>query len=214
MRSGPRPNVSSGPRWPRAWATDATARPCAPAGTRLLLASAHDDLGARYGALPTLDRKRLAGLLRLRERWRATGPWPPLHAALAHGAPRMASASLTRERSAVAGGAISPARARILAANVVLPFAVACAHLNADLSGEARAIEVYTALAAPPSTLTRLLARQFGLTRLPTGAAAHMGSTHLERPLPPEALRHLPLRLSMILAFVAPPRPAGRGGRG
>ncbi len=153
--------------------------PLRDAGMRLAFGSATEAHTAASATLPALERKRLDGLAQLLARWRATGPWPPLRAAIASGTPREASACLTRALC-VSDGAISPGRARILVANVVLPFAAAHARLSGDAAAAARIGAVYASLAAPPSnTITRLLARQFGMSRLPTGAAAHMGLQHI-----------------------------------
>jgi hypothetical protein len=65
------------------------------------------------------ERIRLGGLLALWERWRVTGPWEPLLAAL------LAGPAAVIEALRVPGGAISASRARIMAANVVFPFAAA-----------------------------------------------------------------------------------------
>ncbi len=130
------------------------------------------DLDELRRSMPSIERNRLTGLQRLLERWRATGPWSPLCVAIECGSPRDAGTHLTRALC-VAGGAISPGRARILAANVVLPFALAQARLRDEWPRENRALDVYGALAALPSnTITRLLARQLGMSRLPSGAAS------------------------------------------
>jgi hypothetical protein len=149
------------------------------AGMSLIRDGDGGDLDEWRRGMPSIERNRLTGLQRLLERWRATGPWSPLCEAIECGSPRDASAHLTRALC-VAGGAISPGRARILAANVVLPFAVAQARLREEWPREERALDVYGALVAPPSnTITRLLARQLGMSRLPSGAACHMGLQQL-----------------------------------
>jgi hypothetical protein len=145
------------------------------AGLWLIRDQERGGFDGHFGIMSSVERNRLAGLQHLLERWKVTGPWPPLGAAIAGGSPREASVQVTRELCIV-GGAISPGRARIIVANVVLPFAVARARLLGDSTCASRALEVYGALAAPPSnTITRLLARQLGMSRLPTGAASHMG---------------------------------------
>jgi hypothetical protein len=120
------------------------------------------------------ERRRLVGLLALWDRWRATGPWEPLRAALEVGP----AAIVTALR--VSGGAVSVSRARIMAANVVFPFAAALAIQtdNAALAECARA--AYLELPGLPSNqVTREMMRQLGLAKGPTGAAAQQGLHHL-----------------------------------
>jgi len=80
----------------------------------------------------------------------------------------------------VSGGAISTSRARIMAVNVVVPFAAALAAQIGDAALADRARSTYLALPGLPSNqITREMMRQFGLTRHPTGAAAQQGLHHL-----------------------------------
>lgn len=104
----------------------------------------------------------------------ATGPWQPLRAALM-AEPRTIIAALR-----VCGGAISPARARIMAANVVFPFAAALAIASGDAALADRAHMAYLELPGLPSNqITREMARQLALEARPAGAAAQQGLHHL-----------------------------------
>jgi hypothetical protein len=139
------------------------------AGIRLLAGDALnlDDAGRS-------EHIRLVGLLTLWERWRSTGPWQPLHAALISG-PTPVIRALR-----VSGGAISTSRARIMAANVVFPFAAALAAQIGDAALADRARSTYLALPGLPSNqITREMMRQLGLARRPDGAAAQQGMHHL-----------------------------------
>lgn len=148
------------------------------AGMALLTSRAADAAGPT-GLRDSVERSRLAGLLDLRCRWRERGPWPAVSERLVSGPPRAAAAALTAELGA-SSGRISPGRARIVAANVVLPFAAACATLDGDTALEARSRALYEVLPGPPSNaITRLMSRQLGLSRLPSGAASQQGLHHL-----------------------------------
>jgi hypothetical protein len=139
------------------------------AGIRLLAGDALELADARRS-----ERLRLTGLLALWERWRSTGPWQPLRIALTAG-PAAVVAALR-----VSGGAISPARARIMAANVVFPFAVAQAARMGDASLAERARAAYLEWPGLPSNqITREMTRQLGLTIPPAKAAAQQGLHHL-----------------------------------
>lgn len=131
------------------------------------------------GAAGRVERARVGGLLELRERWLGYGPWARLATSLVCGSPRSAAGSLAAELSVV-GGSVSPGRARIVAANVVLPFASAVAALDGDKPLGRRALAVYEVLPGLPSNqITRLMALQLGLPRLPSGAAAQQGLQHV-----------------------------------
>jgi hypothetical protein len=120
------------------------------------------------------ERIRLGGLLALWDRWRVTGPWEPLRAALMAG-PAAAIAALR-----VPGGAISASRARIMAANVVFAFAAALAAQTGNASLAERACMVYLESPDLPSNqITREMTRQLGLVRPPDGAAAQQGLHYL-----------------------------------
>ena len=139
------------------------------AGIRLLAGNSLELNDARRS-----ERNRLGGLLALWERWRVTGPWEPLRAALLAG-PAAVIMALR-----VLGGAISPARARIMAANVVFPFAAALATQMGDAALAERARATYLESPALPSNqITREMTRQLGLTIPPSGAAAQQGLHHL-----------------------------------
>ncbi|WIG58071.1 MAG: hypothetical protein OJF49_000816 [Ktedonobacterales bacterium] len=145
------------------------------AGEQLAAGQPADALLAEVERLPRVERARLLGLLRLHTRWRRTGPWLPLRSALARGSPQQAGMELV-ELLRVHGGEVSAGRARIVAANVSLPFAAAYANTREDAALAARAQAVYLALPGLPSnTITRLMSRQIGLARLPAGAAAQLG---------------------------------------
>ncbi|HEX9411996.1 MAG TPA: hypothetical protein VF916_00700 [Ktedonobacterales bacterium] len=80
----------------------------------------------------------------------------------------------------VPGGVISPRRAAILVANVVLPLAAAWALRHDDAALGARARAVYSSLPGLPSNqITRAMIRQLGLSRSPAGACAQQGLQHL-----------------------------------
>jgi Protein of unknown function (DUF2851) len=120
------------------------------------------------------EHVRLVGLLALWERWRATGPWEPLRAAL------LSRNATVIEELRVPGGAISAARGRIMAANVVFPFATALADQTGDSALSARARAAYLELPGLPSNqITRELMRQLGMRATPTGAVAQQGLHHL-----------------------------------
>ncbi len=120
------------------------------------------------------ERNRLGGLLALWDRWRMTGPWEPLRAALLAGPAAIVMALR------VPGGAISASRARIMAANVVFPFTVALAARTGDVTLAERARAAHLESPGLPSNqITREMAFRLGLTILPTGAAAQQGLHHL-----------------------------------
>ncbi|MFI5273672.1 MAG: DUF2851 family protein [Ktedonobacterales bacterium] len=145
------------------------------AGERLAASdglSAPGDRGS--AALSSVERARLRGLLALAARWGDGGPWPWLRHTLAAGTARQAGEALAAAL-AVPDGAISRGRARILLANVALPFAAA---VDPSLASRARA--VYAALPGLPSNqITRAMGRQLGLPRQPAGARAQLGLHHL-----------------------------------
>jgi hypothetical protein len=149
------------------------------AGTLLAEGKALADVSERLAALGRLDRRRLEGLLVLRERFWRPGPWTSLHQVLSAGLPQAAARGLCAAL-AVPGGAISPGRAAILAANVVLPFAAAWGTQTDDAALSRRAREAFSALHGLPSNaITRTMARQLGLPRLPAGAQAQQGLHHV-----------------------------------
>jgi hypothetical protein len=111
------------------------------AGTLLAEGNTPADVSARLAALGRLDRRRLEGLLVLRERFWRLGPWASLHQLLFAGSPRVAARGVCAAL-AVPGGAISPGRAAILAANVALPFAAAWGAHTDDVALGRRALEV------------------------------------------------------------------------
>jgi Protein of unknown function (DUF2851) len=149
------------------------------AGTLLAEGKALADVSERLAALGRLDRRRLEGLLVLRERFWRPGPWASLHQILSAGLPQAAARGVCAAL-AVPGGAISPGRAAILAANVVLPFAAAWGMQTDDAAFTQRARETFSALHGLPSNaITRTMARQLGLPRLPAGAQAQQGLHHV-----------------------------------
>lgn len=149
------------------------------AGELLAAGLAPEAVTAASDGLGGVERVRLGGMLALFARWRATGPWGPLRRRLSMGAPVAAARGMVAELS-VAGGAVSPGRATILCANVVLPFAAGWAELAGEDGVRARAEEVYRALPGlPANAITREMGRQLGLRRLPAGAAAQQGLHHL-----------------------------------
>ncbi len=149
------------------------------AGRRLVCGSPPEAVARVADHLPRVERQRLRGLLALFARWQNDGPWLPLRAALVHGPPEHAARALVA-RLGVPGGLVSPGRAAIVAANVVLPFSAVVGTSEANSALAARAEEVYAALAGLPSNaITRLMTRQLGLSRLPRGAVAHLGLQHI-----------------------------------
>lgn len=131
------------------------------------------------GTTSRVEQVRVDGLAELRERWLASGPWLRLSAQLVLGSPRTAAGALAAELR-IAGGRVSPGRALIVVANVVLPFASAAGTLDGKPSLSRRAQAVYNALPGLPSNqITRLMARQLGLPRLPSGAVAQQGLHHV-----------------------------------
>jgi hypothetical protein len=117
---------------------------------------------------------RLGGPLALWDRWRVTGPWEPLRAALLAG-PAAVIMALR-----VPGGALSTSRARIMAANVVFPFAAALAARIGDTSlGERARVAYLESPGLPSNQITRAMALHLGLTIPPSGAAAQQGLQHL-----------------------------------
>lgn len=149
------------------------------AGEALLTGAALDGAYTIPFVAGRIEQARLDGLAELRERWLAFGPWSRLAGHLALGTPRAAVSALAAELR-IAGGRVSPGRASILIANVVLPFASAAAALSGDETLGLRARSVYEAMPGLPSNaITRLMARQLGLARLPAGAAAQQGLHHI-----------------------------------
>jgi hypothetical protein len=118
-------------------------------------------------------------VLVLRERFRCTGPWTSLHRLLTAGLPRAAARRVCAALTAPSG-TISPGRAAIMAANVALPFAAAWGAQTDDAALRRRALEVFGTLPGLPSNaITRAMARQLGLPRLPAGAQAQQGLHHV-----------------------------------
>ena len=149
------------------------------AGRHLVLGALPAALVAAYASLPVVERTRLRGLIHLRERWLQSGPWESLHQRLAQDTPSRAVTALV-EAISVAGGSVSRARALIVLANVVLPFAAAWATLEGRPTLGDRAWAVFAALPGLPSNqITRLMARQLGMSRLPPGAVAQLGLHYL-----------------------------------
>lgn len=156
-------------------------------GERLARGAAPDALlttGARMGAI---ERRRLTGLLTLLDRWRESGPLAALSGAIEAGAARAgaigAARALTEALTVAEQGAISPGRARILAFNVTLPFVVAWARASSPATTPSLAALALAATEAlpglPSNQITREMARQLGLARLPSGALAQQGLHHL-----------------------------------
>lgn len=148
-----------------------------------LLAEAEEGMAAQESD-PTqpwqrVERLRLRGLVVLHARWRSRGPWRDLREVLLGGDPKPAGRALLA-RLLVNGGCVSPGRARILLANVVLPFAAAVATLTHDPTLQRQAVAIYDALPGLPSNqITREMCRQLGMQRLPSGAAAQQGLHHI-----------------------------------
>ncbi|HET9111125.1 MAG TPA: DUF2851 family protein [Ktedonobacterales bacterium] len=161
----------------------ATLRAC---GERLAGGEPADALLTTALRMPVVERRRLAGLLILLERWRERGPVAALAGALRAGAERAGAAgaahALTEAMRAREEDAVSAGRARILAFNVALPMMVAWGSASSgDGSVLARLARSATeALPGLPSNqITREMRRQLGLSRLPSGALAQQGLHHL-----------------------------------
>lgn len=163
----------------------ATLRVC---GERLAGGEPSDALLTTAQRMPVVERRRLAGLLVLLERWRERGPVAALAGALRSGAERAGAAgaahALTEALRAREEDAVSAGRARILAFNVALPMMVAWASGpagDAEAGALARlARDAAEALPGLPSNqITREMRRQLGLARLPSGALAQQGLHHL-----------------------------------
>lgn len=152
-------------------------------GERLAGGADPEALAAEIARLGAVERRRVAGLLALRARWREPGPLGALRGALEAGAARAgargAVRALVEELAAPGKGIISRGRARIIAINVALPFLLLDAR---DTGDNARwelittAIEGFPGL--PSNQITRVMAAQLGLTR-PAGALAQQGLHHL-----------------------------------
>jgi hypothetical protein len=150
------------------------------AGERLARGDSLAALLAEAEGWQRVERLRLDGLAALYERWRERGPWLELRTALMTDAAPRAAARALLARLRVSGGGVSPGRAMILAANVALPFAAAYAAVAGESALAARAQAAYAALPGLPSNqITREMARQLGLPRLPSGAAAQLGLHHI-----------------------------------
>lgn len=151
--------------------------------------------------LSQIERTRLDALVRLFRHWMDARPWEALLGPLLAGAACDAAAALPRALCDAARE-LSPARARIVTANVVLPFAAGLALLEGDAALRARALSVYNALPGLQSnTISRLMSRQIGLVRLPAGAAAQQGgSTSGAYGAVRSAARHHALRVSFARA--------------
>ncbi|HEX8034764.1 MAG TPA: DUF2851 family protein, partial [Ktedonobacterales bacterium] len=148
-------------------------------GERLAAGVPSATLAAESAVLPAVERTRMRGLLELRERWLHSGPWEPLRHCITQHAPTTAVKALVAAVS-VAGGSVSRGRTFIVLANVVLPFAAAWATLEGHPLLAEQAREVFAALPGLPSNqITRLMARQLGMSRLPSGAVVQLGLHHL-----------------------------------
>ena len=149
------------------------------AGELLAAGLAPEAVRAASDGLGGVERVRLGGMLALFARWRATGPWGPLRRRLWAGAPAEAARGMAAELG-VAGGVVSPGRAKILCANVALPFAAGWADVAGEEETRAWAEDVYRALPGlPANAITREMGRQLGPRRLPAGAAAQQGLHHI-----------------------------------
>lgn len=149
------------------------------AGEQLAEGADPETIRRESAHLSRVERVRLDALARLSDQWMDAGPWEALRGALMAGAADDAAKTLPGALH-VAAREISPARARIMTANVVLPFAAALAVLEGDTALGERALAVYDVLPGLQSnTITRLMSRQIGLARLPAGAVAQQGLHHI-----------------------------------
>ena len=148
-------------------------------GERMALGAPPETFMLESSALAAVERTRLRGLLLLRERWLRTGPWEPLRKPIAVDAAPAVAIKALLDALSVAGGSVSRGRALIVLANVVLPFAMAWAMLEDQHTLAVRAQSVFLALPGLPSNqITRVMMRQLGMPRLPSGAAAQLGLHH------------------------------------
>ena len=157
-------------------------------GERLAYGAAPDALLTTLARAGGLERRRLAGLLALFERWGASGPLAALVGALWTGAKRAGAAgagrALVDALTVAERGAVSSGRARILACNVALPAVVAWARgqpgaEGAEALGALALAAMETLSGLPSNQITREMTRQLSLPRLPSGALAQQGLHHL-----------------------------------
>jgi hypothetical protein len=153
-------------------------------GERLARGEPPDALLSEVSRLGAVERTRLSGLLVWLDRWYSASPLVILSGALVAGSIRRgasgAARAVTEALQVKPSGAVSPGRARILAFNVALPFVAAWA--RATMRDEIAALA--TAAAAelpglPSNQITREMARQLGLSRLPSGALTQQGAHHI-----------------------------------
>lgn len=155
-------------------------------GERLAHGEPPDALLTAGMRMPVVERRRLAGLLILLERWRERGPVAALAGALTAGAERAGAAgaghALTEALRVREEDAVSVGRAHILAFNVALPALVAWGSASSgNGSALARLARSATELlpGLPSNQITREMRRQLGLPRLPSGALAQQGLHHI-----------------------------------
>lgn len=149
------------------------------AGEWLAAGGAPDALVRDLPCLGRVDAQRLEGLLIWFARWKVTGPWTVVRAALSVPPERAAIVALERALM-VPSGPVSHGRAAILAINVALPVAALWAKRQHDHALAERARTLYARYPGLPSNqITREMARQLGLRRQPSGARAQQGLQHL-----------------------------------
>ncbi len=154
--------------------------PLRQAGAWLAAGGAPDALARQLPRLPVLNATRLEGLLALYARWEVAGPWSALRPILSATFELDTTIRNLMAALSAPSGAVSPGRAAILLANVVLPLAAAWADHTGDTDLAARSRALYAALGGlPANQITRAMARQLGLRRQPAGARAQQGLHHL-----------------------------------
>lgn len=153
-------------------------------GERLARGDPPDALLSETIRLGAIERARMSGLRTWLARWHGASPLAILSDALQTGATRHgasgAARAVTEALQVKPSDAVSPCRARILAFNVALPFIAAWALKTQRDELEGLAFAAAAALPGLQSNqITREMARQLGLPRLPSGALSQQGAHHI-----------------------------------
>ena len=148
-------------------------------GELLVAVGGMDAARAYIETLPRIEHARGQALLTLFTRYGLDGLWPALAQRLATGREREAVGAITRLITS-GGTAISPGRARIVVANVIVPAALAISQ-DIPASVPAKRVQsIFDVLPGLPSNqITRLLVHQFGMPRQPSGASAQQGLQYI-----------------------------------
>lgn len=147
------------------------------AGELLVCGMRQDHITSYLETLPRVERTRGEALIVLFIRYGASGLWSAIRARADNADARKATLELT---DLLHSAGVSPGRARIVIANVIVPFLLAEAATRQCATTQLQALAIYGSLRGLPSNqITRLLTRQLGLARQPTGAATQQGLHHL-----------------------------------